>query len=98
MGEGPVDFHPHFVDEKDPPGPRLQTPTEKPMSDATLGPLAAAARFVFGADHATAKALTEAASGGTEADVKRAQALVKKLAAKDRTRLMAAFQTFSDVG
>jgi hypothetical protein len=68
------------------------------MSDATLGPLAAAARFVFGADHVTAKALTEAASGGTEADVKRAQALVKKLPAKDRTRLMAAFQTFSDVG
>jgi len=46
----------------------------------------------------TAKVLTEAASGGTEADVKRAQALVKKLPAKDRTRLMAAFQTFSDVG
>jgi hypothetical protein len=68
------------------------------MSDATLGPLAAAARFVFGADHATAKARTEAASGGTEADVKRAQALVKKLPAKDRTRLMAAFQTFSDAG
>ena len=30
------------------------------MSDTTLGPLAAAARFVFGADHATAKALTDA--------------------------------------
>ena len=58
----------------------------------------AAARFVFGADNATAKALTEAAAGGTEADVKRAQALVKKLPAKDRTRLMAAFQTFSDDG
>ena len=68
------------------------------MSDATLGPLAAAARFVFGADNATTKALTEAASGGTEADVKRAQALVKKLPVKDRNRLMAAFQTFSDVG
>jgi hypothetical protein len=74
------------------------SPTENPMSDATLGPLAAAARFVFGADNATAKALTEAAAGGTEADVKRAQALVKKLPAKDRTRLMAAFQTFSGVG
>jgi len=68
------------------------------MSITTLGPLAAAARFVFGADNATAKALSEAAAGGTEADIKRAQALVKKLPAKDRTRLMAAFQTFSDTG
>jgi predicted TIM-barrel fold metal-dependent hydrolase len=73
-------------------------PREIFMSTATLGPLAAAARFVFGADHPTAKSLTEAAAGGTEADVKRAQALVKKLPAKDRTRLMAAFQTFSDAG
>jgi hypothetical protein len=90
--------YPEFVDDKDPSGPGWPIPTENPMSDTTLGPLAAAARFVFGADHATAKALTEAALGGTEADVKRAQAVVKKLPAKDRTRLMAAFQTFSDVG